>query len=381
MPKKTMEKYYLMNKLDNNIGEIKIYGDITSWAWSESDVDALGFAKELETLKNCTRINMRVNSGGGDIFEATAIYNKLKSFIKENNIELIAYIDGLAASAASFLIMAASKVIAGRGTMVMIHKVKTWIAGNSDTLEKTANFLKKAEENIIDIYMTKVNMTREELREKMTAETWYPAEEALAAGFVNDIEDYENEDETKENIKNILESHAINHYTHKENAMMVLNKALENINKNDIQSQKKKEEIEKMPKNLMELKNQFPAMLEEYKKEVLDSVDNTEVINKAILAERERIKNLDSIKIFNDAQKEIVNKAKFEEPRDHRDIALEFYNSAPYQAAAEIEKTEKERVENGFYDIPAGGDTKTTAQREEEEIINAALTAFNGGVK
>ncbi|WP_339072664.1 ATP-dependent Clp protease proteolytic subunit [Fusobacterium animalis] len=75
--------FFEIKNLSENIAEIRIYGTITKWAWEEyGEVSSANFAKELQKLKNISHINLRVNSPGGDVFEASAIYNLLKDYAK-----------------------------------------------------------------------------------------------------------------------------------------------------------------------------------------------------------------------------------------------------------------------------------------------------------
>ena len=151
-------------------------------------------------MKNISHINLRVNSPGGDVFEASAIYNLLKDYAKVNNIEITGYIDGLAASAASFLVLCATKVIMGTGALYMIHNPLTSAYGNAEKLKKQIELLDTVKEAILDIYCTKSKLSREEISEKMNGEKWYRASEALEAGFVDEIVENDN---SLENIKNI----------------------------------------------------------------------------------------------------------------------------------------------------------------------------------
>ena len=201
MERNLKNNFFEIKNLSENTAEIRIYGTITKWAWEEyGEVSSANFAKELQKLKNVSHINLRVNSPGGDVFEASAIYNLLKDFAKVNNIQITGYIDGLAASAASFLILCASKIVMGIGALFMIHNPLTYAYGNSIELQKQIKLLDTVKESILDIYCTKSKLSREEIAEKMNNEKWFRANEALEAGFVDEIVENDN---SLENIKNI----------------------------------------------------------------------------------------------------------------------------------------------------------------------------------
>lgn len=156
--------------------EITIYGLIGDSWWedsvSASDID--------NALKNTTGdIVINLNSPGGDAFDGIAIYNRLK---KHNGKKTI-HIDGWACSAASVIAMAADELIMGLGSMIMIHEASSIVWGTKTEMRKEADVLDELEEGIIDIYMTKANVSREEIRSAVNAETWYGAQKAVDIGF------------------------------------------------------------------------------------------------------------------------------------------------------------------------------------------------------
>lgn len=162
---------------DKNVSTLTIYGDIGESWWgkstSASDVD--------EALKSAEGNDLVVslNSPGGSAFDGVAIYNRLKN----HDGKVTIHIDGWAASAASIVAMAGDEVIMGAGAMLMIHEASNIVWGSKDDFRKQADMLEKLEDGIIDIYMTKANVEREEIREKVDAETWFSASEALEIGF------------------------------------------------------------------------------------------------------------------------------------------------------------------------------------------------------
>ena len=335
-----MARWFEVKNISETEGEIRVYGEICKWAWEEfGETSAVTFTKELSSLKNVKKINLRVNSPGGDVYEALAIYNELKRFSNENEIEVVAYIDGLAASAASFLILAAKKVIMGIGTTVMIHNPSVFLGRiGSDEMRKTADYLDKVRDNILDIYMTKCKLTREEILNYMNAEKWFNANEAVEVGFADEIITYSQE-VVENNIRELATSNCIEFFKNKE---------------------------------------KHQGVLDEYKSEVLAEVQNSDYMKQAtqaaIEAERKRIKALENIPVFNDKQKETIMKAKYEEPRDANEIIVEFYNSQASQAKAEIEKGEEEKAEAGLNNLSSDG--ITLEAKDEEAVLKAALEEY-----
>jgi ATP-dependent protease ClpP protease subunit len=113
-----------------------------------------------------------------------SIYEKIKAE-KKNGRKIIAYVDGLAASIASVIIMAADEVIVGDGSMVMIHKPMVGVMGNSNDLERMISILDKIEEQMISIYVAKTGMSRLEVSKALAEETWYTSEEAMNMGLAD----------------------------------------------------------------------------------------------------------------------------------------------------------------------------------------------------
>ena len=167
----------MVHKDDESITELTIYGDIgDSWWWdstSAADVD--------NALKNAGNndIVVYLNSPGGSAFDGIAIYNRLKNHVGKVTI----HIDGWACSAASVIAMAGDEVIMGAGAMIMIHEASNVVWGNKGDFRSQADLLEKLEDGIIDIYMQKANVDREEIRGMVDAETWFSANDALEIGF------------------------------------------------------------------------------------------------------------------------------------------------------------------------------------------------------
>jgi ATP-dependent Clp protease protease subunit len=170
-------------KADNE-ADILIYGDIGESFWSEDTVTAKKFAKDLKAVGNVSKINLFINSGGGNIFEAQAIFSMLKRF----NAYKTVYIDGLAASAASVIAMAGDKITMPANAMIMIHKAWAAQGGNADDMRKLADTLDQVDSCIAETYQAKTGKAKDEIMELLSAETWLTAGEALSNGFVDEIE-------------------------------------------------------------------------------------------------------------------------------------------------------------------------------------------------
>lgn len=180
---------------ESNVTEITIYGVIgESWfsdSFSASDIDkALKNAGDNDVIVN-------LNSPGGDAFDGIAIYNRLK----RHSGKVTVNIDGWACSAASVIAMAGDEIIMGLGSMMMIHEASSIVWGTKSDMRKEAEVLEELENGIINIYQTKANLSQEEIREKVDAETWMSAHTAVELGFADKVEGEETEEETKEDAE------------------------------------------------------------------------------------------------------------------------------------------------------------------------------------
>ena len=162
--------------------DLYVYGTIGGSWWGDGVV-ASTFNKDLAELDVDT-LNVYVHSNGGQVSEGIAILNGLR----RHRAKVIVTIDGIAASAASFIAMAGDEIIAGRNSEIMIHDAWAVVAGNPADLFEYAEWLDKTSNNIASIYAERTGRgTRDTWREAMRAETWYDPDEALAAGLVDRI--------------------------------------------------------------------------------------------------------------------------------------------------------------------------------------------------
>lgn len=128
-------------------------------------------------------VEIRINSPGGSVFEGQAMYTLLRGY----GGKVTAQIDSLAASAASFVAMAASKIQIAENAMVMIHNAWGFAMGNAGDMRKTAELLDKIDAGLVAQYAARTKQTEEQIREWMAAETWMDAKEAVERGFADEI--------------------------------------------------------------------------------------------------------------------------------------------------------------------------------------------------
>jgi ATP-dependent Clp protease protease subunit len=182
--KKTWE---FRNKAETSgVGELLIYGDIASASWYGDEVTAAQFKKDLDALGEIKTLNIYINSDGGDVFAAQAMYSMVKRHSAYKNV----YIDGIAASAASFFAMVGDTIYMPANAMMMVHNPLAVLIGyyNAGDMRQMADALDKIRESIIPIYTQKSGLSADEVIELLDAETWLTADDAKTFGFIDEIE-------------------------------------------------------------------------------------------------------------------------------------------------------------------------------------------------
>lgn len=168
------------NSIESTDSELVIEGDISSESWWGDEATPAELRKELAKHKGDLTVSL--NSNGGDVFAGVSMYNALKNF--DGNVTV--RVDGLAASIASVIAMAGDKVIMSPGSMMMIHKPWTVVAGDANELDKVKEVLNEIEGSLLPIYISRTGKSEEEVRQLLDAETWMTAEEAVEMGFADE---------------------------------------------------------------------------------------------------------------------------------------------------------------------------------------------------
>lgn len=165
--------------------DLYLYDEIGPWGTTASDV-----AAALGGLAPTDRVTLRINSPGGDVFDGLAIYNLLRGH--PGGVDVV--VDGLAASAASFIAMAGSSVTMQAHTRMMIHDAIGFAFGNAADMRELAALLDDVSDNIAGIYSDRSGKPTAEFRELMLAETWLSGPQALELGLIDAAEDAGEED-------------------------------------------------------------------------------------------------------------------------------------------------------------------------------------------
>lgn len=314
-----MNKFWeVVNTADPGNAEIRIYGTITDRkSWFGNETAPEGFAQALEGFQG-KPLTVRINSSGGSVFAAHAIYNLIKSYA--GNVTAI--IDGLAASAATIIAVAADKIIMPSNSMMMIHDPMITLDGslNEAELQECIDALKPIKESIVSAYLNRAKVPAAELHTMMKDTTWLTAKECLAKGFCDEIAG-------KVDIvmdKNFLVVNQIRHPLTDEDVMQIKNKTEVKTTMNedlkkmlekvanalgftitalapgmvgDPPPAAKPQQTEQQPQN-QEAENQEPQ----------DQQLQSE--SEAVMAERQRLLALDALNNGNTVVQQIINMAK-----------------------------------------------------------------------
>ncbi|HEX8347389.1 MAG TPA: head maturation protease, ClpP-related [Actinoplanes sp.] len=165
------------------VGTIHLDDVIDSWGgyWG---ISASEFNEALAELGDVEHINLHINSPGGEVYEGIAILNALR----RHKATVTAVVDGLAASAASFIAVGVDKTVMAPNTELMIHDAWGIAMGPAADMHAMGDRLDTISNNIASVYAGKAGATAEHWRAFMLAETWYSAEEAVAAGLADEVE-------------------------------------------------------------------------------------------------------------------------------------------------------------------------------------------------
>lgn len=160
---------------------LTINGTIAEDSWVDDEVTPQVFQDELNQGKG--PIDIWLNSPGGDCVAASRIYTMLMNYPDDVNVK----IDGIAASAASVIALAGTKVSMAPTAMIMIHNPLTIVGGQKEDLDQAAQMLAETKESIINAYELKTNLPREKISSMMDDETWMNVNKAIELGFADNM--------------------------------------------------------------------------------------------------------------------------------------------------------------------------------------------------
>ena len=180
---------WVRDQNDPNERTLRLEGAIAEESWFDDEITPKAFRDEL--FDGDGPITIWINSPGGDCVAAAQIYNMLMDYPHDVTVR----VDGIAASAASVIAMAGTRVIMTPVSLMMIHNPLTVAMGDSEEMRKAIQLLDEVKESILNAYEIKTGMSRARLSHLMDGETWMNAKKALELGFCDEIA-FQPEDES-----------------------------------------------------------------------------------------------------------------------------------------------------------------------------------------
>lgn len=175
--------YEIKNIIPNTSADLYLYGEIVTddidWWTGEKDKTLVGlqsFKEELDNLGNISDLNIFMNTPGGEVFVATTICSMLQR-LKDSGTKIHTYVDGLCASAGTFILMMGDDINIYENSVIMIHKPINYCYGNAIDFQKCIDVLDTIENStMIPLYMKKSKVDQEEIKELINEESWLGAE-------------------------------------------------------------------------------------------------------------------------------------------------------------------------------------------------------------
>lgn len=378
--KKTKNKFWrITNSADGKSGDLYLYEPLSAESWWGDEMTPKMFQEELDGLGDISTLNLHINSPGGDIFVGYTIGNLIRS----KNFNSVAYIEGISASASTFPAICCNKVVIYNNAMMMIHKPMYGVMGyfNSDEFRGFANELDKIIESMLIIYEEKTGLSRDELIDLLKGPdgqgTWLTAPEAVEKGFADEINPTKVAASLNGNILNIggrgFDISLLPNFP-KDRLIMTLNQATEKPEPLNKENKNQKGDKAKMEiKTVDELRAEYPELVAQIEAKAKDE---------GAQAERARIKDIEAI--AKNIDPVLVNKAKFEEPKDAQSLAFEALKADAVKAENYLKDIKADADVSGAKDVKGatsqddGGNPKTLIDRVK--AITADFDAKRRGI-
>lgn len=359
------------NFIDNgDSAELQLFGTIESeesW-WDDDCVTYRSFIDELNGLGNKKTINVAINSAGGDVFAANAIYTALKM----NAATVTGTIMGICASAATIVLMACDNRRIAKNAILMAHNpsVSLWGSYQADDLIKLAEVTNTVKKSIVAAYMERLDKTEDEIGELMDAESWYVGQEAIDAGFCDGL------------IEGDFSNAAFSNCFKVDGVSYTYGKYMENFVPDEIR--KKVQALSKTPQKGAGAFSNKPISQKGSKKmdenmvtpEIKDAAGLkaeypemcAQIAAEAVKNERERLKAIDEI--AQGIPADVLEKAKYTEPVTAADLALAQMKANNKAGQKFMDDLEKDLETSGAAAV--GGDPNSGYDPEGEQRAQSA---------
>lgn len=383
-------QYYAMSSVDGASAEIQMYGDVveawpTDWWTGErlegSYIAQDEFLRDLEAVKGCKDVTIRLNSYGGDAVVGILIHNRLRE-LAANGTKLTCIVDGVAMSAGSVIMCACDNVRVNPSSLVMIHKGWVFLYGgyNADDMRKIAESMESYDRAMVSIYNRKCSLSDTVISHMMSDETYMTGKEAVEKGFADEvIEDAEPLD-----IAASADGRSLFVRGRKMHLCpgMVLPESIPTVTPGAkapaaIDYQPVVTGGEKGGNNSMtkeELRAQYPELVAEVEADARAAVDTNAAVNAAVQAEERRMQEIDEVSaLFDD---ELVQEAKYGDRKcSAQELAYRAAQAAAKQGRKFLASLDADGAESGAEDVGAAPGKDDGEGGESEQDIEAQAKA------
>lgn len=394
-------KFWNMASVSDDEGEITLYGDVMSqqpvdWWTGEPEpglyITPEGFMEDLAAVKDKSRITVKLNSCGGDLYTGIAIHNALKALSGEVNV----VVEGIAASAASVIMCAGDTVTVYPGSLVMIHGVSVmlWDYLNIQDMKQLMKGMDASERAVAEIYNAKTGIAVDTLRSMMTKETWLTGREALDKGFADALKEDENEPEmSMSKDKKVLYCNGVHHNieglhnvpgTIPIAAHATPPAAKPGVNKKPTAKAAKPEGGNK-PMTAEEMRAAHPDVVAQIEQDARNAAQ-TQANADAVTAERQRLEAIDSIAASIPDQ-QLVHDAKYgDNPCTAQELCFRVMQQSAASGQQFLANYKADGAASGAGNVGAApnGGAPVNQQEQDAADIQAVVSAYNktkGGTK
>lgn len=349
------------NEQTNTPAELVLYGDISSYSsWRDDEITPKQFDAELKALGDVDEITVRINSGGGDVFAAAAIYARLKDHKAKINVK----IDGWAASAATVIAMAGDVIQIPASGVFMIHNPQMGLVGYYcvEDFAKLSEELAVIKQSIVNAYCLKTGKSEAEVSALMDKETWLEGKQAVESGFCTELMfgDVQTEVENESHVVVNSVFMDLSEYANVPKSLLNRPNSGDFTNKTAEQTPKQGGIDEMEIKTADQLRAAYPEFTEE-------------IENAAKAAERKRIKDIESVSLK--GFEKITNAAKFETPISSGEVAMQIIAEQKKQGANILANVEADVNDSGIADVTP--DMHETPGAEDSSAENPYMTALD----
>lgn len=387
-------RFWNMASVSDDEGEITLYGDVMhkqpiDW-WTGEPVPGLyitpeGFMEDLATVKDKSKITVKLNSCGGDLYTGIAIHNALKALPGEVNV----VVEGIAASAASVIMCAGDTVTVFPGSMVMIHGVSVYNydSMNIQDMKQLIKAMDAMERAVAEIYSAKTGIAVDTLRGMITKETWFTGREAVEKGFADVLnEDGGDLKLTMSADKKILFCNGVRHNIEGlHNVPGTIPVAPINaappaakpgVNKPTAQAAN--QEGGNTPMTPEEIRAQYPEIVAQIEQAAVNAAQ-TQANNAAVDAERQRIEAIDSI-AASIPDPQLVHDAKYGENRcTAQELSFRVLQQSAAAGQQFLANYQADGAASGTAQVGAAPNSGAPMNKQEQDNadIMAVVNAYN----